>query len=230
MAVCIFYMENIKLVSPPEAHYTVYKLTSPDEKVYIGFTGVRVQDRWDSGWGYKRRTPIREAINHFGWKSFRKEILCEKLTREGAEKLEAWFIEYYDSMNPEKGYNRFTGGDRKGAHASSATIARQRETQLAMCINNPECCRINSESKLAYFRAHPERREKISAQMSAYLRSPEGRKFVEANGKPKPVRCVETGAVFRSQNAAERATGFRGIHKACSGIQTMSGGYHWEYI
>ena len=223
-------MSEIKLESPPEAHYTVYKLTSPDEKVYIGFTGVRVQDRWESGWGYKRRTPIREAIIHFGWKSFRKEILCEKLTREGAEKLEAWFIEYYDSMNPEKGYNRFTGGDRKGAHASSATIARQRESKLAMCINNPECCRINSESKLAYFRAHPEARKRISARVSEYMKTSGGKTFLNSSKKAKPVRCVETGEVYPSQWAAERITGHYDIHKACSGRVSVCGGYHWEYV
>ena len=45
-------MSEIVLVSLTEAHYTVYKLTDPEGKVYIGLTGVRLQDRWDSGWGY----------------------------------------------------------------------------------------------------------------------------------------------------------------------------------
>ena len=223
-------MPEIKLVSPPEAHYTVYKLTSPEGKVYIGCTGLKVRQRWDNGRAYWRHVPIGEAIARYGWDNMKKEVLCEKLTREGAESLEEWFINYYDSRNPEKGYNRFTGGARKGAKQSELSKIRNRNTQLIRHNRNPEICMQYSEKNKAYFRAHPESRKKISAQMSAYLRSPEGRKFVEANGKPKPVRCVETGAVFRSQKAAERATGFSGIHKACSGIQTMSGGYHWEYI
>ena len=203
---------DINPVSPPEAHYTVYKLTSPAGKVYIGCTGTNVKDRWDSGWGYRHSTLIREDIGTFGWMNFRKEILCEKLTKSGAEKLEKWFVEYYDSMNPEKGYNRMTGGARKGARVSAEAKA------------------LNQETKLAYYQRHPEARRRIAMQVSEYLRSPEGRKFVLSSTKAKPVRCVETGEVYLSQNAAEKATGYYGIHKACSGIQQVCGGYHWENI
>ena len=45
-----------------ENHYTVYKLTDPDGKVYIGVTGKTVEERWNKGRGYSRGTPIREAI------------------------------------------------------------------------------------------------------------------------------------------------------------------------
>ena len=203
---------NINPVSPPEAHYTVYKLTSPAGKVYIGCTGTNVKDRWDSGWGYRHSALIKKAIIAFGWVNFRKEILCEKLTKAGAEKLEKWFVEYYDSMNPEKGYNRMTGGARKGAQAGT-------ETQT-----------LTREIRLAYYRRHPEARSRIAAQMSEYLRSAEGRKFVLSSTKAKPVRCVETGEVFPSQKAAEDKTGFCNIHKVCAGKKSVCGGYHWEYV
>ena len=203
---------DIKLVTPPEAHYTVYKLTDPAGKIYIGCTGQTVKRRWRNGAGYKSNTPVGRAIRALGWNSIRKDILCEKLTKEGAEKLEKWFVEYYDSMNPEKGYNRMTGGARKGAQAGN-------ETQT-----------LTREIRLAYYRRHPEARSRIAAQMSEYLRSAEGRKFAECCSKPKPVRCVETGEVYPSQCAAEKATGYYGIHKACSGRQQVCGGYHWENI
>ena len=136
---------DIKLVSPPEAHYTVYRLTDPAGKIYIGCTGQTVKRRWRSGAGYKSNTPVGRAIRALGWNSIRKDILCEKLTKEGAEKLEKWFVEYYDSMNPEKGYNRMTGGARKGAQAGT-------ETQT-----------LTREIRLAYYRRHPEARSRIAA-------------------------------------------------------------------
>ena len=98
-----------KLISPPEAHYTVYKLTDPAGKIYIGCTGQKLKARWCRGQGYKNQTPIFECILYYGWENIRKEILCEKLTKTGAEKLEKWFVEFYDSNNPLKGYNCFTG-------------------------------------------------------------------------------------------------------------------------
>ncbi|MBQ3373051.1 MAG: hypothetical protein IJG40_07960 [Oscillospiraceae bacterium] len=67
-----------ELPSPPaEAHYTVYKLTDPEGKIYIGCTGKSVEERWNGGRGYYRDTPIRRAIKEFGWENFKKEILCE---------------------------------------------------------------------------------------------------------------------------------------------------------
>ena len=32
-----------------EAHYTVYKLTDPEGKIYIGVTGQTVEQRWRKG-------------------------------------------------------------------------------------------------------------------------------------------------------------------------------------
>ena len=35
---------------PPEAHWTVYKITGPDGKVYIGQTGQPLKVRWRKGY------------------------------------------------------------------------------------------------------------------------------------------------------------------------------------
>ena len=129
---------NCKLPSPPEeAHYTVYKLTDPEGKIYIGCTGKAVEKRWLKGKGYTRDTPIRQAINRYGWENFRKEILCEKLIREGAEKLEKWFIAYYDSADPEKGYNRYLGGLGKGSKMSEVLKEQFRESRKTFYEDRP---------------------------------------------------------------------------------------------
>ena len=283
-----------------ENHYTVYKLTDPDGKVYIGVTGKTVEERWNKGRGYSRGTPIREAIRKYGWESFQHEILCEKLTRDGAEKLEKAFITYYDSSDPEKGYNRFLGGLGKGAHMSEVTKQLSREAKnrlydehpeikekirktvknafasdptyreriskgvLSAYENDPairsklrektkqlwsdpsfrekcsagrrEVCEMNFDLAdhtravhRQYYVSHPERREEISRQMRAFLSDPANRAFLDADPRGKPVVCVETGVVYPSQLAAEKATGFTGIHKVCRGRQYTAGGYHWRY-
>ena len=293
-------MENVNLVSPPEAYYTVYKLTDPEGKIYIGLTGKPVEQRWLKGRGYSRDTPIRAAITRFGWDAFQKEILCEKLTKEGGEKLEKWFIATYDSSDPAKGYNRFLGGLGKGVHMSEVSkkicrkvknrqyterpelIRKIRDSVNSLYENDPdyrrrigkavveaferdpsiktrisnkmkqhwqdpayrdyitkrvaearignrELCEKQQDIARQFFQKHPERRAAISVQMSRYLLSPQGRKFVESDSSPKPVRCVETGEVFPSQRAAERATGFLNIHKICGDSGKTCGGFHWEY-
>ena len=53
----------------------------------------------------------------------------------------------------------------------------------------------------------------------------------EHSRKAKAVICVETGEVFRSQGAAERATGVNhgGISGVCRGLLRSAGGLHWKY-
>ena len=133
-------------------------------------------------------------------------------------------------MDPEKGYNRMTGGDRKGARASDLSKEKISQARLHTCLTNPEFNLWNKNHMLEHYRKHPERRREIAEQMRNYLLSPEGRKFVLSSSKPKPVRCVETGKIYPSQRAAERETGFCSIHKVCAGSRRVSGGCHWEYV
>ena len=274
---------NYQLPSPPaEAHYTVYKLTDPEGKVYIGCTGKPVEQRWGKGWKYNSRSHIFKAIRSIGWDNFEKTILCEKLTRAGAEKLEKWFIAFYDSANPEKGYNRALGGLGKGVRMSEATKetcsksicllyekdpeyrervskgvlsvyendpdyrervrrgvqaayardpsyqVRLSESKLKLFDNNYELSKKNQALSKNYYQTHAEAREEQSRRMKEYLSKSGNRAFVESSSKPRPVICVETGVVYPSQRAAEKATGFSNVHKACNGLLHTCGGYHWK--
>ena len=46
----------------------------------------------------------------------------------------------------------------------------------------------------------------------------------------KPIRCVETGIVYKSLAEATRQTGIFGLNKCAKGYQKTAGGYHWEYV
>lgn len=53
-----------------------------------------------------------------------------------------------------------------------------------------------------------------------------------AEGKKKPVRCVETGEVYESVKAAGAAINRwpANISACLNGKQQTCGGYHWEYV
>ena len=263
-------MPEIKLESPPEAHYTVYKLTDPEGKLYIGLTGKPAEQRWRKGRGYSRDTPIRAAVNRYGWEAFEKTILCEKLTKAGAEMSEVskkicrnvknrqyaerpeLIEKIRSSVNTayanDPVYRERIGKKVLEAYERDPTLKtrisntvrqlwtdpeyryRATEGRAAVCSGNTKAAAEMQVKGRQYYREHPERKAEVSAQMSAYLLSPEGRKFVESDSRPKPVRCVETGKIYPSQRAAERETGFCNIHKVCSGRNRVCGGYHWEYI
>ena len=49
--------------------WTVYKHTSPSNKVYIGITAKEPKDRWMSGYGYRKNDHFNKAILKYGWRS-----------------------------------------------------------------------------------------------------------------------------------------------------------------
>ncbi|MBQ8075632.1 MAG: hypothetical protein IJ237_06570 [Oscillospiraceae bacterium] len=217
---------------PPEAHYLVYKLTSPENKVYIGYTGKTLKKRMRNGyhmWEENNASPMAQAFRKYGKDGFRKEILCDHLTLEGAWKLEDWFIQYYDSMNPEKGYNRATGGSSLGRNLSgpckeeiSRSLRRSYET-------DPELSRRSQKSRQKVYEARPELRAKTSSFMKKRAEEGKLNALLLSDHKPRPVICVETGTFYSSQSEAERLTGFRDVHKVCHGHYQTCGGKHWRF-
>ena len=235
-------MADFHVQQSEDAIYTVYKITGPTGKVYIGCTKTTPKRRWRNGKGYKSGQPYFYAdIEKFGWDAFKKEIVCEKLLKEGAENLEKFLVDFYDTCDPEKGYNTFTGGPRTGAVYSAAGRKRNSISVKAAYANNPEYrARIIAHHRQEYI-AHPETLEK-SRISHKRMWTPEFRqkqsermkKYYETHcpdTKAKAVVCIETGEVYRSMIAAEQATGadHAAIGRVCRKLLYSAGGLHWEF-
>ena len=57
------------------------------------------------------------AIHKYKWENIEHHILFTGLTKEEAEGWEKYLIGFFDSTNPEHGYNKEPGG---GTHGSAA--------------------------------------------------------------------------------------------------------------
>ena len=82
---------------------TVYVHTTPDGKRYVGATHRDPNKRFANGFGYKYQF-FYQAILKFGWENISHQ-LYEVDTEEELKYLERYLISYYDTTNPEKGYN-----------------------------------------------------------------------------------------------------------------------------
>lgn len=94
----------------------IYKITcNPNNKVYIGKAN-NIRTRINNHKNFKRKPKgmfhFQYALLKYGWDSFNVEILelvedFDKL-RDNVKLLEreAYYIELFDSTNPERGYNR----------------------------------------------------------------------------------------------------------------------------
>ena len=98
--------EEFKKAYAAEYCYCVYILTSPDEKIYIGFCSGNPIKRWQNGKGYRKNRDLSAAIQGFGWENFQKKIYREELNIDEARELERILILTYESWKPEYGYNR----------------------------------------------------------------------------------------------------------------------------
>ncbi len=237
-------MREFHVNQSPEAHYTVYKLTSPTGKIYIGCTGSNPKRRWNYGNGYKNNIILNGDIVKFGWVAFTKEIVCEKLTKEGAEKIEKQLVDLLDTRNPLIGYNVFTGGNRQGVKASAEGLARHSKGMKAAYRKDPSLRKRHSIIRVKMYAENPDYVASISSTCKKIRSDPAYRAKMSSRAKDYyvrtgipphkpaiPVKCIETGEVYSSMTKAEKATGVnqRSISYVCNGIKCSAGGLHWKF-
>lgn len=79
-------------------------------KVYIGQTKDTWQRRARGGAGYISSPHFYSAIQEYGWENFEHFVLEDNLTSKEADKKEKYWINVFNSTNPDKGYNLTNGG------------------------------------------------------------------------------------------------------------------------
>ena len=90
--------------------WTVYRHTSPSGKVYIGITSHSdVNKRWRYGSAYKTSLLFNKAIQKYGWKNIKHEVLFTSLSEHRAKRLEIALIRHYKGLGIS--YNITDGGD-----------------------------------------------------------------------------------------------------------------------
>lgn len=92
--------------------YKLYMhLNKTNGKVYIGQTKHSYRSRWNNGNGYDSCSRFAKAIKKYGWDNFEHISLIEGLSKIDVDYFERFFIGFFDSQNPEFGYNLTAGGD-----------------------------------------------------------------------------------------------------------------------
>lgn len=200
-------------------------------KVYIGQTKTSYLSRWDNGNGYGHCSRFAKAIKKYGWGGFEHIPLIEKLSKIEVDYFERFFIVFFDSQNPEFGYNLTCGGDENPMD-NPVVRENHREAMKKRSANlewRENVCKSNQKLSTdpQWLRKTLEGVKKRSANLEWQ------KKVREANQKRcKLVICVETKIVYNSLTEAAVAVNLRTstpICLCCGGKQKTAGGYHWEY-
>jgi len=120
--------------------WSVYKLTFPNGKVYIGITCKKPEERWGkNGSGYNNQPYIGRAIKKYRWENVNPEILFINLCHEDANNKEKELILLYGSRNRKNGYNVTEGGDgTAGLKHSKKTKKKLRDKTIEQFKNMTE--------------------------------------------------------------------------------------------
>lgn len=197
-----------------EKSYTIYKHTSPSDKVYIGITSQKPENRWRKGKDYKTCPYFYLAILKYGWDNIKHEILFKQLTKQEAELMEQELISLYKSNQREFGYNIESGGN----------LQKEISEETRHKISEANKKRVVSE----------ETKKKISETLKLnYHHTIEGN-----NGNSrKIIQMLDNKiiATFDSISQAIRKNNFSlnvnsNICKCCKGKLNKVHGFQWKYL
>lgn len=110
----------------------IYKTTNlTNEKIYVG------QDMYNKPEYLGSGKILKSAIKKYGPLNFQK-IILEECSKELLNDREQYWIAFYDSMNPEIGYNLTSGGEGfKGSH-TDFTRNKMSKSALNMSIEHKQ--------------------------------------------------------------------------------------------
>lgn len=108
---------------------TIYKITSPTKRIYIGQTtnlSIRIRDYRRNS--CKLQTKLYNSLKKYGFNQHSFDII-EKVENALGDQREIYWINFYKSYNTKKGMNMTSGGRRtpgiKGKYHYKAKVVYQ---------------------------------------------------------------------------------------------------------
>lgn len=211
-----------------------------NNKKYIG-QSVNMKQRWSKHLselknGHHDNDYLQKSWNKYGEEGFKFYILehCEK---DFLDENETYYIDLYNTMNRDYGYNLKSGGQASN-YVCDEVKAKISESNKKI-YQNSNLRHIRSLDALNQW-SNPEIKQKIMGEnngMYGKRHTEESRRKMSENrkGKPShrtPVLCVELNLKFNSMVQAGNEIGCSpsGISNVCHGKQKTCGGYHWKFL
>lgn len=214
-----------------------------NNKKYIG-QSVDINNRWrqhknELNQGIHFNDYLQKSWNKYGENSFLFYVLeeCDELELNNKERF---YIEKFNTMNRNNGYNLRSGG-QDYCKCTESTCNKIREAVKKTYLN-PERKQKQIDNALKQW-ANPNIKQKIIGEnngMYGKHHTEESKRKMSENKKGTvswrrnrtPVLCIELNKEYDdATDAAKRLfLDSGGILKVCQGKRHTCGGYHWKFI
>lgn len=167
--------------------------------------------------------------------------IIEYCSIENLDDREQYWIDFYNTMDRDFGYNLKAGGQNGGSVMSDETKEKM-SISVKNSYNNSNLRKTRSLNALEQW-ANPIIKEKILGKnngMYGKHHSEESKRKMSEHSKERkswrrnttPILCVETNIKYDDATDVKNKLGYdsSSILKACRGEFKTSYGYHWKFI
>ena len=206
----------------------IYKIINTiTNKVYVGQTIQPPKKRWRqhelSAQNMNRNDsnlPIHLSIRKYGTDAFLYEII-EKCDNSIINEREMYWIAFYDSTNPMKGYNLSLGGGGASYYKMDELLELWNKGMGIKQI--AETMKIDRGFLSLRLKEEGITEEEIKSRRYASTRETRGRPVYQYTLSGKYIHK------FLSVQEARKVTKIGHIERCCNGQQKQAGGYIWSY-
>lgn len=203
-----------------------------NHKKYIG-QSVNVFCRWRQ---HKQSLNNNTHFNDYLQKSWNKYgesnfnfFIIEFCDIDQLDRLEIFYIDLYQTLNRDKGFNLISGGKFNKAYTSevcqkiSDALKGHHVSEITRKKISENHADVSGQNNGMYGKKHSsEAKNKVSQANAGRISSRRNR---------TNVCCIETECVFDDATTAAKALNLDsgGILKCCKGERKTCGGYHWKF-
>lgn len=215
-----------------------------NNKKYIG-QSKNINDRWSKHKNELNKNIhsndyLQKSWNKYGEENFKFYVL-EVCDESELDEKEIYYIELYNTLNRDLGYNLKSGG-QNGSKITEYVRQKQSDA-LKQSYKNNEDLKLQRKNDALKQWSNPEIKQKIMGEnngMYGKHHTEETRQKISEAHKGRistkrisiPVLCIELNKLFQDAATAAKELSCQSgsILQACRGKRKTCAGYHWQFI